>query len=62
MLFFEVSLIQQTSYLPVYFIGCAKDGTGGVTSRVFNNCDGLSQYFVILRIGVNADCSIHVQR
>ena len=58
----EFSLIQQTSYLPVYFIGCAKDGTGGVTSRGFDYSNSLLQYFVILIIVIKAGSSFHAQR
>lgn len=47
MLFFEFALIKQLTYPPVHFIRCTDDSAGGIASCGFNNCDSLSQYFII---------------
>ncbi len=43
----EFTLIKQLAYTPIHFIRRTDKGAGGIASCSFNNCDGLSQYFII---------------
>ena len=43
----QFALIKKFADIPMHFIGQRYDLTSNFCSSRFNNCDGLSQYFII---------------
>ena len=56
----KLTLIQKLADFPMHFIGRFCNSTSRFTSGRFNNCDSLSQYFVVFRLVMNGDYCFHM--